>query len=164
MRNGLLLLTLMTACAPQPNGTPNDAPPASAAAAADTTVVGTVRVVGSMPVSTQVVVHPEGGQSTAISGALAREIGELSGAVVLVRGRPDGRGLEATDYEIRSVDGRPVVMGTVERIDDGVAHLRTRSGEIVHVNASGMPFRVGQKIWVQGQQTLRVQSYGVIRQ
>jgi hypothetical protein len=162
MRYGLLLLGTMAACAPQPNG----APPATPAAnvAEDSAVVGTVRVVGSMPVSTEVVVHSDGGRSTTIVGALAAEIRELSGAVVSVRGRPNARGLEATDYEIRSVDGRPVVMGTIEGIQDGVAHLRTRSGEIVHVNASGMPFRVGQRVWVQGQQTLRVQSYGVIRQ
>jgi len=149
------------ACAPQ-NGAPG-ASPSTAAAAADTTLVGTVRVVGSAPVNVRVVLQRADGSTTELAGALKDELRALSGAEVEVRGALHGGALTATAYDIRAVDGAPVVMGTVEAIESGTVRLRTAQGEIVYVHGAPASFRAGQKVWVQGPHSVRVQSYGVIR-
>jgi hypothetical protein len=158
-----LLVATTAACAPahETETAPVPATDAAQPMTGDTSLTGIVRVVGSLPVSTQVVIEADG-RHTAVEGALADEIGRLSGAEVEVRGRLAGRAIEAADYEIRSVDGRPVTVGTVERIEEGMIHLRTKGGELVYVAGSTSPFRVGQKVWVQGPQYLRIQSFGII--
>jgi hypothetical protein len=162
----LLLAAVLMACTPQ-NGAPGATPGAGAASGdtrvGDTTLVGTVRVVGSAPVNLRVVLqHPDGG-TTELAGALKDELRSLSGAEVAVRGTLTGGVLSATAYEIRAVDGAPVVMGVIESIEDGTARLRTAAGATVLVAGVPASFRVGQKVWVQGPQSIRVQSYGVIR-
>lgn len=171
MRFALLLLPLMACTPPAPNagGTP---PPngaagerglAAAPAPGDTTVVGTVRVVGSLPVNVRVVVQPAGGGSATVAGPLTEEIRRLAGAEVAVAGRWEGGELHAERYEVRAVDGQPVVTGTVERVQSDYLLLRTERGEAVYVYGAGAEFRVGQKLWVQGPHSVRLQSYGVIK-
>jgi hypothetical protein len=152
------------ACTPQ-NGAPGAAPGAAggSAARADTTIVGTVRVVGSAPVNVRVVLQRADGSATELAGSLKDELRALSGAEVAVRGALSGGTLTATGYEIRAVDGAPVVMGVVEAVQDGTARLRTAGGEVVTIAGVPASFRVGQKVWVQGPKSIRVQSYGVIR-
>lgn len=164
MRSALLLLTLAAmACA-----SPAPEPPQAAAepAAADTSLVrrvGTVRVVGSAPLNIQVMLQDQGGRGVAIHGPLAREIERLSGVEVEVQGRMHQGALEASGYQVRAVDGAPAVMGTVERATDGGLQLRTEQGQILKLSGADAHLRAGQKVWVQGTQTLQVQSYGVIR-
>lgn len=169
MRNWILVAILaLVACVPA-NSEPSD----SAAPVGDavetgmmpgmTRVTGTVRVVGSAPMNTQVVVRDEQGSSIRVEGALASEIARLSGAEVEVMGSVENGVIEATDYRVRSVDGRPVVMGIVERTTDGDLQLRTPSGDVVALEGATGRFEVGQKVWVQGPSMVRVQTYGVIR-
>ncbi len=163
MRSAILLLAVLAmgcnARAPEP--------PASAAApaVADTNVVrrtGTVRVVGSAPVDVRVMLQDEE-RGVTLGGPLAEEIGRLSGAEVEVQGRLSNGVLEATGYQIRSVNGSPALMGTVERAAAGGLQLRTESGEVIRLSGAEPHLRAGQKVWVQGARTMQVQSYGVIR-
>ncbi|HEX5521174.1 MAG TPA: hypothetical protein VFX29_05730, partial [Longimicrobiaceae bacterium] len=105
----LLLAAALMACTPQ-NGAPGAAPGAtSGGARADTTLIGTVRVVGSAPVNVRVVLQRADGSATELAGSLKDELRALSGAEVAVRGALSGGTLTATGYEIRAVDGAPVV-------------------------------------------------------
>lgn len=154
----LLALLALASCTPARPAPPAEAP----SGRGDTTVVGTVRVVGSAPVNVQVVVQDQAGHTTELTGPLVGEVRRLAGAVVAVTGRAEGRRLEISRYEIRSVDGQPVVMGVVEKIQDGYAYLRTPDGKLVYLAGGIQQLRVGQKVWAQGPSTLHVQSYGVI--
>lgn len=134
-------------------------------------LVGEIRVVGSAPVNVQVVLQPESGRAVRIAGPLRGEIEQLAGARLAVRGpmgpSPDpmvSREVEVTGYDILSVDGRPVTVGTVEGRTAGWTLLRTASGELVHLAGAPESLRIGQKVWVQGPAARVVQSYGVLTQ
>jgi hypothetical protein len=157
----LLALLALASCTPARPAPPAEAPNSSAHSR-DSTVVGTVRVVGSAPVDVHVVVQDQAGHTTELTGPLVGEVRRLAGAVVAVTGRAEGRRLEVARYEIRSVDGQPVVMGVVEKIQDGYVYLRTPDGKLVYLAGGIQQLRVGQKVWVQGPSTLHVQSFGVI--
>jgi hypothetical protein len=132
---------------------------------------GTVRVVGSAPVNVQVVLEVEGGSPMRVVGGLAEEVARATGARVTVRGRvsrsPDPiveREIEATGYEVVSVNGGPVIVGEVVAVDGhGGARLRMDDGEEMMVTGAPRDFRVGQKVWVQGPRSVTVQSYGTLR-
>ncbi len=157
MRHGALLgLGLaLAACAPV-----QSAPAGSPGGAADR-AVGTVRVVGSAPLP-QVVVNEPGGRSVRVTGPLAAEVRRLGGAEVEVWGRASGGAIEAAGYDVRSVEGRPVVAGTVERAPDGGLQLRRRDGGTVRLSGTVAELRPGQKVWVQGASTVQVATWGVI--
>lgn len=165
MRRVILVLaaTAGAACAPAP-------PPADSASAGATSmtqtgsgeVTGEVAVVGSAPMNVQVVVR-SAGSSVRVEGALRDEIGRLSGAQVAVSGRM-GRGtIEASRYRVISVDGRPVLFGTVERAADGSLALRLDDGGTVSLRGATTAFRPGQRIWVQGPTSVQVQVFGIAR-
>lgn len=154
----LALAALAAACTPAP-------PPAGAAAAqaGDTTLVGQVAVVGSMPVNARVVVQPDGRPALRVAGPLARELGSLSGARVRVRGRAAGDSVAVSAYEIVSVNGEPVHFGVVERAPGGALRLRRADGTTVDLlGPAAAQFRPGQKIWVQGPGSVQVQVFGVV--
>ncbi|CAN5666535.1 hypothetical protein BH23GEM6_BH23GEM6_20640 [soil metagenome] len=134
-------------------------------------LVGTVRVVGSAPVNVQVVLQPESGRAMRIAGPLAPEIEKLAGARVALRGRvesaPDPmvpQQVVVESYEIISVDGQPVTMGTIEGQVNNWTLLRTASGELVYLAGPPEQFRRGQKVWIQGPSARIVQTYGVLTQ
>ncbi|MEX0912315.1 MAG: hypothetical protein WD737_02375 [Gemmatimonadota bacterium] len=163
------MTSLLLGCGPQ--GQPADSVPAGGDSRAPDAVSGVVRVVGSAPVNVQVVLQPQGGSAIRLTGPLSAELEQLSGATVRVQGEvtaaPDplvDRQIEATGYEILEIDGAVVVMGEVVAISGGVARLRTARG--LEVRLTGVPdeLEVGQKIWVQGPQSLTVQSYGIIHE
>lgn len=156
-----LAVLLMTSCAPRPEAQDT---PRAVTESEDARLTGTVAVVGSAPISTQVVLRGEDGRSTQIRGPLLDEIRRLSGARVELRGRLSGGALEATGYEIRSVNGAPVEMGIVERNPAGGVQLRKENGEVVQLIGATSQFQLGQKVWVQGPttQAVRVQSFGVL--
>jgi len=160
---------LITSCtAPQtipPDSTPQTAVPAAAAP-----MVGVVRVVGSAPVNVQVVLQPDSGRGVVLTGPLRRELERLAGAEVAVRGEiraepgtMEGRAVEVASYVVRSVDGQPVVLGTVEGMTGEYVRLRTETGELVYLANAPKEFAPGQKVWVQGRRGVIVQSYGTIR-
>jgi hypothetical protein len=168
MRRAILFFSfVMAACTPQ-NGEANSSPTPGAMAADTVVMRGTVAVVGSAPVNTAVVVRGANGESSRIDGPLASEVGRLSGAEVEIVGvrQPDpmyGHSIHATHYQVRSVDGRPVVMGVVERGADGQLQLRAEDGSVLRLAGGTTELRPGQKVWVQGPATVQVQSFGVIR-
>lgn len=133
-------------------------------------VEGVVRVVGSQPVGVRVVLDPEEGKQIEIAGPLRDELRALSGARVALTGalgpNPDpmaDRRVEVSAYDILSVDGQPVTMGTVEGRSGEWTVLRTDAGEVVYLGGAADQLKVGQKVWVQGPRSLVVQSYGVLR-
>jgi hypothetical protein len=151
-------------CGP-PAGEPADTMPADSGP-----VQGVVRVVGSEPVDVHVVVRRESGGDVRVVGPLRDEIRRLSGAVVRVSGDlepPDvpvaERQIRASEYEIVSVNGEPVVHGVVESRSGGWTILRTRSGERVYLASAPESFQVGQTVWVQGPRAAIVQAFGVVR-
>ena len=160
-RSWLLLLAALAAACTRPAPPPHSPAPAGAPMAGG--VTGTVAVVGSAPVSVQVVVREEGGGSVRVDGPLRDEVRRLDGARVRVYGERSGNALAATDYEVLSVDGRPVEMGVVEAAPGGGLQLRKRGGEVVRLAGATSQFRVGQKVWVQGPGTVQVQTFGVVR-
>jgi hypothetical protein len=147
-------------CTPPSSQRPSSVPDSGG----QTVLVGVPRVVGSAPMNTQLVLQQDGGRTTEISGPLAAELRQLDGARVQVTGRPTGRTLHASGYQVVSVDGRPVETGTVERAPDGGVQIRRADGRIVRLTGATSQLRIGQKVWVQGPTTaaVQVQTYGVI--
>lgn len=169
MRLPALLLALAAlACAPPQSAPPDTLPTPSPADRGP--IVGTIRVVGSAPVNVSVVLQPAAGGDIQVVGPLREELRRLSGAQVALHGpvepAPDplaDRQIRAEEYEILSVDGEPVIAGTVEgRMGEWVL-LRTSTGELLYLGGSAGELRPGQKVWVQGPRSVIVQSYGVIR-
>jgi hypothetical protein len=163
----ILTLLLLTSCvAAEP---PADSVATSPVPAAEG-VLGTVRIVGSAPMNVQLILQPENGRGIRVMGPLQAEIERLAGIRVRLEGvispAPDpmvDRQIEATDYEIISVDGQPVVMGEIVAIHGSSGTLQTADGEEVQLTAIPAEFRVGQKVWVQGPGSIVVQSYGTIK-
>lgn len=169
MRFPALLLPLAALACTPPQSVPSDTLPTPAAADGGPTV-GTIRVVGSAPVNVSVVLQPAEGGSIEVVGPLRDELRRLSGARVALRGpvepAPDplaDRRIRVDDYEILSVDGEPVIAGTVEGREGEWVLLRTATGELVYLGGAAAELRPGQKVWVQGPRSVTVQSYGVIR-
>lgn len=157
-----ILALALTACT-----APGSQPPASmpdSQSVGEVVLVGVPRLVGSAPMNTQLVLAQDGGRSTSIMGPLAGELQRLDGARVEVSGRMIRGQLQASSYRIRSVDGRPVEMGIVERAPEGGMQLRRSDGRVVRLTGGASQLRVGQKVWVQGPTTaaVQVQTFGVI--
>lgn len=172
MKRAILLISALVAasCAPrQPE--PADSVPAPVAAdAAGDRVVGVVRVVGSAPVNVRVVVQPREGRDVRVVGPLQDELRQLGGAEVALRGPVEAssdpmsdRQIRAESYEILSIEGQPVVTGTVQARSGDWLVLRTPSGETVYLGGATTQLAPGQKVWVQGPRGVIVQSYGVLR-
>lgn len=161
----LLLVTLLGCTVPAAEqGDPSLAP------AGGERVEGVVRVVGSMPVGVSVVLERDEGKQVQLSGPLREELRALSGARVAVTGAARATGdpsadrqIDVSGYEILSVDGQPVTMGTVEGRTGGWTVLRTPAGGLLYLGGAADQLQPGQKVWVQGQPSLIVQSYGVLR-
>ena len=133
-------------------------------------MVGTVRVVGSAPVNVSVVLQPADGGSIQLVGPLRDELRRLAGAEVAVDGpvepAPDplaDRQIRVDDYEILSVDGEPVLSGTVEGRSGEWVLLRTPGGELVYLGGATSQLATGQKVWVRGPRGVIVQSHGILR-
>ncbi|HEX8453653.1 MAG TPA: hypothetical protein VF647_16245 [Longimicrobium sp.] len=158
MRTLVLMAAVLAACT-----RPASVPPADGGAQEER-VIGVPASVGSAPMNVRTVVAAEGGGSVYVTGPLAAEIRSLSaGARVEVRGRRAAdRTLVASDYDVLSVNGRPVFVGVVERANDGALQLHTRTG-LVRLQDAPAAFRPGMKVWVQGPGSVTVQTYGVIR-
>ncbi|HEU0053881.1 MAG TPA: hypothetical protein VFQ39_11925 [Longimicrobium sp.] len=161
-RLALLACAVLVACAPRPGAAAGGDPGSDRAAQAER-VVGVVSVVGSAPMNVRVQVRPDAGPPVYLAGPLLAEVRRLGGARVEVRGRRAAGGeLEVADYDVVSVDGRPVRQGTVERAPDGGLQLRLKSGETVRLQGGTQQLRPGQKVWVQGPGSVTVQTYGII--
>ena len=158
MRVLALLIVASTGCvAPAP------APPVAASSAESTdSVAGTLRIVGSAPMNVRLVIQTPAG-TTSVGGPVSEELRRLSGAEVTLAGRREGSTFVATGYRVRSIDGRPVTLGTVEGAEGPYMRLRTAEGEIVYLVSAPDELRPGQKVWVQGPRGVIVQSFGTVR-
>lgn len=168
-RASLGLLLALAGCTAQQQPQPADSAPAPAQGG-ESRVTGTVRVVGSTPM-TRVVIDPADGNDVQLVGPLREELRRLAGAEVAVTGplspAPDrmaDRQIQVSGYEVLSVDGQPVLSGTVEGRTNDWTLLRTAQGELVYLAGATQELRPGQKVWVQGPRSVIVQSYGVLRQ
>ena len=158
MRVLILLIAATTACV-----RPAPAPSTVAAGAqAVDSLVGALRVVGSAPVNVRLVIQSDAG-STTVGGTLRDELRRLAGAEVTLLGRRDGSDFIADDYRVRSIDGRPVTLGTVEAVDGEYLRLRTSEGDLVYLVGAPAQLQPGQKVWVQGPGGVIVQSFGTVR-
>ncbi len=156
MRTLVLLALALAACT-----RPSSVPPAGAQ---EERVIGVPASVGSAPMNVRVLLTPERGEGLYVTGPLAGEIRSLSGARIEVRGRRGpARTLEATDYDVLTVNGRPAVLGMVERGTNGGLQLRTREGRAIQLQSPPPDFRPGMKVWVQGPGSITVQSYGIVK-
>jgi len=134
------------------------------------TIVGTVSVVGNEPF-TQAVVEPEEGDPAVVAGPHRAEIRRLAGAVVRLSGvlgeaGYPGRTLEATSYEIVSVDGVRPLLGTLEAAENGAFRLVFPHGgerELAAVSAA-LAARRGSLVWVVLDDRGGVARYGVLRE
>jgi hypothetical protein len=153
-----LLLLLLAGCV---------SPPAADLAPGEVRERGSVRVVGSLPVGTSVVLS-RGGRAgdLALSGPLVPELAALAGAEVEVRGRRQDADLHATAYRLLRVDGGEAFLGVVERGPGGELRLRLEDGSRIVLADPPAHLRPGQKVWVQGPvaRALHVQSHGVVRE
>lgn len=129
-------------------------------------VEGRARLVGTRTLSRTLIVTADG-VSIVVTGAYAAEIGRLAGAEVRVTGSAGetaaGPTIEATSYEVLSVDGDPVTIGTL-RSDESGHYLESR-GQTVRVAAvSGDLARLeGALVWVVLDENGGVSRYGVLR-
>lgn len=136
--------------------------PAAANGGGPERLAGRVAVVGSAPVNVRLALQTADGRSVYVTGPLFAELRALAGAEVEVEGRMQGGAFAASAYRIRSVDGRPVLAGTVEAAPGGGVQLRLPDGSAVRLGAGAEQLRPGQKVWVQGPTQVQVQTYGVI--
>ena len=136
--------------------------PPAAGGGAPERLAGRLAVVGSAPMNVQVSLQTADGRSVYLTGPLAAELRALSGAEVEVEGRMEGGAFAARGYRIRSVDGRPALVGTVEAAPGGGLQLRLEDGSAVRLGGGADRLRAGQKVWVQGPTQVQVQTYGVI--
>ena len=158
MRVSILLILASAACA-----APSPAPPTVAGGAESVdSVAGTLRGVGSAPVNVRLVIQGATGSAT-VGGALRDELRRLAGAEVTLLGRREGADFVATDYRVRSIDGRPVTLGTLEAVEGDYLRLRTDGGELVYLVGAPAQLQPGQKVWVQGPRGVIVQSFGTVR-
>lgn len=136
--------------------------------AAGDSITGTVRQVGNAPF-TRIVVEGEN-RSVQITGSLEEEIAHLVGARLRVVGEPSegeipGDVLEATGYEIFSVDGETPRVGILRHTAGEGYRLATESGEEVALQGvpDGLGTRVGAKVWILVGEGGAVQRYGILR-
>lgn len=133
------------------------------------TIAGAVRVVGNEPFS-RAVVEPEEGEPAAVDGPYRGEIRRLAGAVVRLSGRIEeggypGRTLEASSYEIVSVDGVRPLLGTLEADSAGFRLAFPHGGEHRLTAVSGpLSDRLGALVWVVLDDRGGVARYGVLRE
>ncbi|HYR10652.1 MAG TPA: hypothetical protein VEQ60_22940 [Longimicrobium sp.] len=136
--------------------------PPAAARGGPERLAGRVAVLGSAPVNVRLALQTADGRSVYVTGPVLAELRALAGAEVEVEGRMEGGAFRASGYHIRSVDGRPVLEGTVEAAQGGGLQLRLRDGSAVRLGGGADRLRAGQKVWVQGPTQVQVQTYGVI--
>lgn len=161
---GRLVLAGLAGCAP---GLEMDGGPARIGEAGPDTISGTVRLVGSVPF-VRTVVEREDGTSLTISGPYEPELERLVGAVVRVSGRSapaeGGRpGLEATGYQILSVDGETPLVGILRGDHEGF-WLEAPGGDTVRVTAVTQPLagRTGHRVWLTLDENAGVVRYAIL--
>ncbi len=128
-------------------------------------LVGEIMLTGSAP-AIQVTLVSEN-SSVDLVGEWRSELENLTGAEVAVWGKPTGlpREFQVSSYEIRSIQGKRPLVGTLVERDgdlwlDGNESVRLVSAPAMLRN------QLGAKVWVLGRRMeggVHPQTYGVIR-
>jgi len=143
-RARLLVLALgaATACTP---------PPPGIMAVRESTVTGTVRVVGSEPL-TRVVVRTDDA-TIRIEGAQEPLLERAAGATVEITGDLDEEAgtMDVRTFTVTEVDGRPALDGVLFRDDEGLG-LVDGEGRTHHLPDAPDALRdlVGARVWITG--------------
>jgi hypothetical protein len=145
------------ACA---RGAPGDH--GSARPAADT-VRGTVRILGSEPM-TSIVLEPAGGGAPVALDGERTLLGRLAGIEVAVVGEPGPPGrLRVAHVVVRAADGVPATDGVLAREGDrDVLVLRDGSRRVVARLPQALRGRVGARVWLAGPLDGDIDSFGII--
>ncbi len=133
------------------------------------TVEGRVRVIGNEPFS-RPFVQPDDDEGVIVSGEYKSEIRRLAGAQVrvsghFVQGELPQPTLEASSYEILSVDGDAPLLGLLERDAEGF-YLVHPGGSVSRVTYVSDPLseRLGGLVWVVLDERGGVARYGILRE
>jgi hypothetical protein len=142
--------------------------------AADTTVRGIVRVVGSDPFPQVIVRSTDTDQDVGVVGSLQHEIGSLVGVEVSVTGpaipnRPPrpARAVNVLRYDVLAVDGVPAHAGMLTRRRDAIWLIGARDTvELLGPTPVALAAMLGNEVYVSGRLEngkLHVQAFGAIR-
>jgi hypothetical protein len=141
--------------------------PVQAPGLAETTAVGTVRVIGTDP-QPQIVIQAEDGSRRALVGAASLELAQLGGARVRVRGRavatsaPVTTGVAVESYEILEVAGAKPIVGRVQS-RGGILFIDTT--QVESPPPPELARAIGGKAWAIGRpgpSGLVVTAYGIL--
>ena len=118
-----------------------------------------------------VVLRGDDGSSVTLTGALRDELRRLSGATVQVSGARHGEGpmarFDVDGYDVLEIDGEKPVVGILHERNGQVSIGEGKASVRLSAVPDGLGRLLGAKVWVIGQRvadSLRVQSYGVIRE
>ncbi len=132
------------------------------------TVSGTVRQVGNLPFARTLI--DDGAEAIFVTGELESEIARLAGAEVratgtFTEGGQPGRYIDASSYEIVSIDGAVPAVGILDE-SDGAYYVEPFSGEPYPLKTipSELQTSVGAKVWVITGEVGQVQAYGILRE
>lgn len=158
--------TLTAACAG--NAGVQSAPMARWGDVGPDTVSGIVRQVGNLPFVRTLI--DDGDEGIFVTGELESEITRLAGAEVratgtFTEGGQPGRYIDASSYEIVSIDGAEPAVGILGK-SDGAYYLDLFSGELYPLKTipSELQTSVGAKVWVITGEVGQVQAYGILRE
>ena len=132
------------------------------------TVSGIVRQVGNLPFARTLI--DDGDEGVFVAGELESEIARLAGAEVratgaFTEGGQPGRYIDASSYEIVSIDGAVPAVGILNE-SDGAYYLDLFSGESYPLKTipPELQTSVGAKLWVITGEVGQVQGYGILRE
>jgi len=130
-------------------------------------VEGRVRAVGNAPF-VETLIEPEEGEAWRVSGPFRSELRRLAGARVRVTGLPvrtsADSALEASSYEILSVDGDRPLVGRLARDQDGYfLELPAKGMRRVAAVSEPLAQQLGALIWAVLDTNDGIARYGVLR-
>ena len=157
----LAVLAVVIACAPKPKPSEDPGPPASAST---DTAFGRVESIGADPDTWLALVQPGVGVQLRLDGAIAPELGAVTGAEVWLRGTRHTGGFRVDSYQVRRVNGQPVDDGTVV-VAATTVHVQTAPGVARLVPNAPPSLRElhGARIWITRPVEGVAPSYGLIK-
>lgn len=154
--------TAATSVAPPDSQRSSPATPRSVTSRGDT-VVGRVSEVGADP-ATWLTIRPSGGRALRLGGDVA-PLRSVIGAEVWLSGARTANGFDVERFEVRRVNGAPVVDGLLVVTGEKV-WVRTRSGALHDIPDAPPVLRdlAGTRVWVTLAARNQAPSFGAITQ